>query len=65
MSEYELNELKKGNIENKIFSIPKKFGHIQIENLLATSSEAEEIRGAFKQIFIPFLLFIMESPPLI
>ena len=50
MSEHELNELKKGNIKDKIFSIPKKFRHIQIENLLATSSEAEEIREILSNV---------------
>ena len=50
ISEDELKELKKGNMENKIFSIPKKFRHIQIENILATSSEVEEIKEILSRI---------------
>ena len=48
ISEDELTELKQGNI--KVFSIPEKFKHVQIEHLLASSSQIAEIREVLNKI---------------
>ena len=46
----ELKQLKEKKYQHKIFSVPEKFQHVQIEKLLESSSKAQEIKEIFKKI---------------
>ena len=50
ISNKEFEAFKEGKQENKIFTIPQKFRHVQMENLLACSSEAEEVKEVLRRI---------------
>lgn len=50
MLQGEFDELKEGKFENKVFTIPKKFRHVQIENLLSSSSEIAELKEILTKV---------------